>query len=124
MPRSLAKITVYAKQTCLTSQQAIDYLRNVGVEYEVKDIMKEPPSKDILQDAMDPTRMYLYLNQHAPLYRKMNMRTKIPSKSEAIKLMHKDPNLIKRPVITKGPYVLFGFDAGELKKLVDLRIRE
>lgn len=92
-------------------------------DYEVKDIMTDPPSKDLLHDAMDPNKIYLYLNQHSPLYRKMNMRTKIPSKSDAIKLMLKDPNLIKRPVIVKGKYVLFGFDAGELKQLMALRLR-
>lgn len=123
-PRSVQRITIYAKATCLTCQQAIDFLRNAKAEFVIKDIMTEPPSEEILKAAMDPNRIYLYLNQHSPLYRKLNMRTKIPSKSEAIKLMHKDPNLIKRPVIVKGQYVLFGFDAGELQKLVSLRIRQ
>lgn len=123
MLRPQKKITVYAKPTCLTCQQAIDFLRMLKAEFEVKDIMTEPPTKEALHDTIDPNKIYLYLNQHAPLYRKMNMRTKLPSKSEAIKLMLKDPNLIKRPVIIKGPYVLFGFDAKELKQLVSLRIR-
>ena len=40
------------------------------------------------------------------------------SKDEAIKLMLKDPNLLRRPVIIKGKKKLTGFSEAEVKELL------
>lgn len=39
------------------------------------------------------------------------------SKKEAIDLMMKNPNLIRRPIFIKGSKVIFGFDKGQYEKL-------
>ena len=39
------------------------------------------------------------------------------SKREAIDLMLKQPNLIKRPVVVKGSRVVFGFDKDAFRRL-------
>ena len=46
------------------------------------------------------------------------MKEKPPSKDEAIKLMLRDPNLLKRPVIIKGKKKLTGFNEAELKQMI------
>jgi arsenate reductase-like glutaredoxin family protein len=46
------------------------------------------------------------------------MKQKPPSKDEAIKLMLKDANLLKRPVIIKGKKKLTGFNEAEVKELL------
>jgi len=46
------------------------------------------------------------------------MKQKPPSKDEAIKLMLKDLNLLKRPVIIKGKKKLTGFNEIDLKTLL------
>ena len=38
------------------------------------------------------------------------MKESPPSRAEAIALMAKHPNLIKRPILVKGKQVLLGFD--------------
>jgi arsenate reductase-like glutaredoxin family protein len=43
------------------------------------------------------------------------MKQKPPSKDEAIKLMLKDPNLLRRPVIIKGKKKLTGFNEAEIE---------
>jgi arsenate reductase-like glutaredoxin family protein len=59
-----------------------------------------------------------FLNTRTPLYRERNMKQKPPSKAEAIKLMLKDLNLLKRPVIIKGKKKLTGFNETDLKTLL------
>jgi arsenate reductase-like glutaredoxin family protein len=39
------------------------------------------------------------------------------SKKEAIDLMMKNPNLIRRPIVIKGSRVVFGFDKEQYAKL-------
>ena len=46
------------------------------------------------------------------------MKQKPPAKDEAIRLMLKDPNLLKRPVIIKGKEKLTGFNEAELKQMI------
>jgi arsenate reductase-like glutaredoxin family protein len=70
--------------------------------------------RDIIGD--DPIQPFL--NTRTPLYREKNMKQKLPSKDEAIKLMLKDPNLLKRPVIIKGKKKLTGFNEAEVKELL------
>ncbi|HTL44170.1 MAG TPA: ArsC/Spx/MgsR family protein [Vicinamibacterales bacterium] len=39
------------------------------------------------------------------------------SKTEAIDMMMENPNLIRRPILVRGPKVTFGFDRDEYQKL-------
>jgi arsenate reductase-like glutaredoxin family protein len=46
------------------------------------------------------------------------MKEKPPSRAEALKLMAKEPNLIRRPVVICGKEIVLGFDEAALKKLI------
>jgi arsenate reductase-like glutaredoxin family protein len=46
------------------------------------------------------------------------MKQKPPAKDEAIRLMLKDPNLLKRPVMIKGKKKLTGFNEADLKEMI------
>ncbi len=59
-----------------------------------------------------------FLNTRTPVYREKHMKKNPPAKDEAIKLMLKDANLLKRPVIIKGKKKLTGFNEAELKRLL------
>jgi arsenate reductase-like glutaredoxin family protein len=45
------------------------------------------------------------------------MKEHPPSRSEAIKLMAKEPNLIRRPLLIRGSQIIFGFDEAAYRKL-------
>ena len=82
-----------------------DYSKNPFSEKELREIIGDDPIED-------------FLNTRTPLYREKNMKQKPPSKDEAIKLMLKDPNLLKRPVFIKGKKKLTGFNEMQLKELL------
>lgn len=58
-----------------------------------------------------------FLNPRNELYRRKNMKTNPPSRAEAIQLMAKEPNLIRRPIIVEGDQIVLGFDEDAIKKL-------
>lgn len=58
----------------------------------------------------------LFLNTRNELYREKNMKESPPSRAEAIALMAKHPNLIKRPILVKGKQILLGFNPDEMRK--------
>jgi arsenate reductase len=59
-----------------------------------------------------------FLNQRNELYRTKNMKENPPSRAEAIKLMAKTPNLIRRPVVIGGDQIVLGYDEEAFKKLL------
>ena len=60
----------------------------------------------------------IFLNTRNELYRERNMKDAPPSRAEAIALMAKNPNLIKRPILVKGKQILLGFNPDEMRKVL------
>ena len=88
------------------------------VDFEEREYGKNPFTEKELRDIIGDGPIEKFLNTRTPLYREKNMKQKPPSQEEAIKLMLKDPNLLKRPVIIKGKKKLTGFHEAELKELL------
>jgi arsenate reductase-like glutaredoxin family protein len=59
-----------------------------------------------------------FVNPRNQLYRERNMATKVPSRAEAIRLMAKNPNLIKRPVLVRGEKIILGLDDSAYRSLL------
>ena len=85
---------------------------------EEREYGKNPLSEKELRDIIGDDPIEKFLNTRTPLYRERNMKQRPPSKEEAIKLMLKDPNLLKRPVFIQGKKKLTGFNEAEVKALL------
>ena len=88
------------------------------IDFEEREYGKNPFSEKELRELIGDDPVEPFLNTRTPLYREKNMKQKPPSKDEAIRLMLKDPNLLKRPVIIKGKKKLTGFNEAEVKALL------
>ena len=87
-----------------------------GVEFEEREINKNPMSADEL-DALIGKRNYVeFLNSRNDLYRERKMKEKPPLREQALKLMAGEPNLMRRPILVKGNEILLGFDEEEWGK--------
>jgi Spx/MgsR family transcriptional regulator len=93
-------------------------LQAKNVELEEREYGKNPFTETELRQIIGDEPIEKFLNTRTPLYRERNMKHKAPSKEEAIKLMLKDANLLKRPVIIKGKKKVAGFSEAELKTLL------
>jgi arsenate reductase-like glutaredoxin family protein len=88
------------------------------VDFEEREYGKKALTNKELREIIGDEPIEKFLNTRTPLYREKNMKQKPPSKEEAIKLMIKDQNLLKRPVIIKGKKKLTGFNEAEAKELI------
>jgi arsenate reductase (glutaredoxin) len=93
-------------------------LLELGAELESRDLDKERLSEDELDTLIGSRDYREFLNTRNELYRVRNMKEHPPSRSEAIKLMAKEPNLIRRPVVLSGTQMVLGFDEDAFRKLV------
>ena len=87
-------------------------------DLEERDLGKQPLTVAEL-DALIGHRSHLdYLNTKNELYRSRNMKEHPPSRSEAIRLMAIEPNLIRRPILRRGSQWVLGFDAVKFAALL------
>ena len=87
------------------------------IAFEEREYGKNPFSEKELREIIGDEPIENFLSTRTPLYREKNMKQKPPSKDEAIKLMLKDANLLKRPVFIKGRKKLTGFNENQVKLL-------
>lgn len=59
----------------------------------------------------------LFLNTRNEMYREKKMKQNPPTREEAIRLMSRNPNLIKRPILEKGGNVVLGFEPERMRSL-------
>jgi arsenate reductase-like glutaredoxin family protein len=84
------------------------------VDVDQLDINKEPPSRAFLEKHIDPDRFLDFVSTRSPVFKERPLPR---SKEEAIDLMMKNPNLIRRPIVIRGADVIFGFDKDRYGKL-------
>jgi len=90
----------------------------MGAELESRDLDKQRLSEVELEELIGGRDYKEFLNARNELYRTRNMKEHPPSRAEAIKLMAKEPNLIRRPVVLRGSQMVLGFDEEAYQKLL------
>jgi len=93
-------------------------LLELGAEIESRDLDKTPLSVAEIESLIGDRDYKLFLNTRNELYREKKMAEKPPSRAEAIVLMSKNSNLIKRPILLRGGQLLLGFDEAAYRKFL------
>lgn len=87
------------------------------VPFDSRDLDKERLTETELDQLIGERDYKEFLNPRNELFRKRKMKEHPPSRSEAIQLMAKEPNLIRRPLLVRGSQIIFGFDEAAYNKL-------
>lgn len=111
------KLLFLQKPSCTTCRKAKALLDQLKLEVTLRDLDKDSLSVAEL-DRLIGTRDYKeFLSARNELYRERNMAEHPPSREEALKLMSKTPNLIRRPLLVDGAKIIIGFDETAYRKL-------
>ena len=90
----------------------------LGAELESRDLDEERLTEAELDELIGERDHKDFLNTRNELYRTRKMKEHPPSRTEAIKLMAKEPNLIRRPMVLQGSQMVLGFDEEAFRKLL------
>ncbi len=90
----------------------------MGAELESRDLDKQRLTEAELDELIGDRDYKEFLNTRNDLYRTRNMKEHPPSRAATIKLMAKEPNLIRRPVVLQGSQIVLGFDEEAYRKLL------
>ena len=107
------KLKVYIYKNCDTCRKAKKYLNAKEIECELIPIREQPPSVKELRVMLNNYKgdMRRLFNTSGGDYRDLNLKDKLPkmSEREALELLSRNGNLVKRPFAIKGRYGAVGF---------------
>ena len=95
---------LFSYSSCSTCRRAIKWLKNYDIAFELIDLLKSPPSKDMLISAskLYGDRKYL-LNTSGTIYRSIGSDVvKKMTDNELFEKLFIEPRLIKRPFLFKS----------------------
>jgi Spx/MgsR family transcriptional regulator len=103
-------LTFLQKPSCGTCIKARKFLVKRGFRLNYRDITKDPLSVSELEKLIGKHDHEEFLRPKSDTYVKMKMKENPPSRRDAIRLMARDPELIRRPVVVAGGRVAIGYD--------------
>ena len=115
----MKKIILYSYLKCSTCRKAAKWLDKNKFEFNLIDIVKEPPLIDYLnlafeQYSEDKKKIF---NTRGKAFKSLNVDICVLSHEEIIQLLLNDGKLIKRPfLIYEGKKVILGFNEIEYAK--------
>ena len=115
----MKKIIFYSYLKCSTCRKAAKWLERKDFEFQLIDIVKEPPLVNYLNLALeqysdDKKRIF---NTRGKAFKTLNLDINVLSREEIIQLLLSDGKLIKRPfLICEEEKVILGFNEIEYAK--------
>jgi len=103
-------LTFLQKSTCATCRKARKFLEKRGYKLNYRDLVKERMTAAELQKLIGKRDHEDFLNPRSEIFRKKHMKDDPPNRREAISLMAKNPDLIRRSVAVAGGRVVIGYD--------------
>jgi arsenate reductase-like glutaredoxin family protein len=87
------------------------------IQFDSHDLDKQRLTESELDQLIGDRDYKDFLNSRNELFRKRKMKDHPPTRAEAIKLMAKEPNLIRRPLLIRGHQIILGFDEAAYRNL-------
>jgi arsenate reductase (glutaredoxin) len=87
----------------------------LGVELEERDYARNPLNAEELKELFKGRDPRDFLNSKSPAFKAMGLTGKKLTAAQALALMAKEPNLIKRPLVVAGREIVAGFDRDRLR---------
>lgn len=103
-------VTIYHNPRCSKSRQTLQMLRDRGIEPEIVEYLKTPPSADELDAVlaklgMEPRAL---MRTKEVAYRDASMADESLSRRALIDLMVANPIVIERPIVVNGARAALG----------------
>ena len=110
---------LYSYNKCGTCRKAKKLLNAKKISYDEIDITETPPPKLVLKKAIKTKGIKKLFNTSGEQYKKLRMKDKIGTMSEAqaLELLSRNGRLVKRPIAVDGNRITVGFDENEYKKV-------
>ncbi|MDH4261495.1 MAG: arsenate reductase (glutaredoxin) [Spirochaetia bacterium] len=114
------KITIYYNPKCRKSREALQIIREKGIDPEIIYYLDEPPSTKELAEVLRKMgkRPRDIFRKSEPLYKDLGLKNKDLSDDVLLEHLNKHPILIERPIVVKGQRAVLGRPPEDIKKIL------
>ncbi|MFK8138490.1 MAG: arsenate reductase family protein [Bdellovibrionales bacterium] len=110
--------TVLGIPNCSTVKKARIFLDQMGVDYNFRDLKKEPLDKDSWAKIIEQDDSNLLINTRGPSFRALNIDKENLNPSNKLKALMENASCMKRPlVLKKNKIYSIGFKEEQYKEL-------
>lgn len=103
-------ITLYGIKNCDSVKKALKFFKDNNLEITFVDFKQTKPTTDQLQNWAAKNDLKTLFNNRSRTYKDLGLAKEDLSDDDKINWMHKEPLLVKRPVVEFNDNVLVGFD--------------
>jgi arsenate reductase len=102
---------IFGIPNCDTVKKARSWLDKHGIDYQFHDFRRDGLTDKQIKSWLSKIELDTLLNKRSRSWRELSESDKSNvTQNKAIKLMTKQPSLIKRPVLIKDKNIVVGFD--------------
>ena len=103
-------VKIYHNPRCSKSRQTLSLLKERGIEPEIVEYLKDPPSADELKDVLKKLGLSALdvMRTGEAVYKELGLKDSDLSEDALISAMVKNPILIERPVVICGNRAAIG----------------
>lgn len=115
----MSRLVFYTYPSCTSCRKTKAWLKQNHVDYEERHLFKETPEIDELLDIIKLTHEGIkdILATRSENFKKLNVNLDDLKVSEVLQLLHDEPRLLRRPILTDGKKLVVGFNKNGLQKL-------
>ncbi|MBD3675728.1 MAG: arsenate reductase (glutaredoxin) [Planctomycetaceae bacterium] len=111
---------IYHNPRCRKSRETLQLIQDAGIEPEIIEYLKEPPSVEELDAILKKLKLEPQdgMRKGEAVYKELKLKDKDLTRNEAIKIMVENPKLIERPIVVKGRKAILGRPPENVKELL------
>ncbi len=115
-----SKITIYYNPKCRKSREALQIIKERGIEPDIRYYLEDPPSTQELAEILRKMgkRPRDIFRKSEPLYKDLGLKNKDLPDDVLLEHLNKHPILIERPIVVKGQRAVLGRPPEDIKKII------
>ena len=115
-----SKVIIYFNKKCRKSREALQIIREKGIEPEIKNYLENPPTKLELKEILRKMgkRPRDIFRKSEPLYKDLGLKNKDLSDDVLLDHLIEYPILIERPIIVRGQRAVLGRPPEDVKRII------
>jgi arsenate reductase (glutaredoxin) len=106
----MTQIKIFHNPRCSKSRNTLELINNAGVEVEIIEYLKTPPTAKQLKSTLSALKMTpsQIMRKNEAEFKQAGLDDQSLSESEQIDLMCQFPKVIERPIVIKGNQAIIG----------------
>lgn len=111
---------IYHNPRCGKSRQTLALIEDAGIEPEVIEYLKTPPTAEELDAILKKLKIepQELMRKGEAIYKELKLAERELSRDEAIAVMLEHPKLIERPIVVQGRKAVLGRPPENVKELL------